>query len=84
MFRIAKVSSLASDGFLRRKKCAEIPDDESLRHADGGERRDGSGGVREGKVTGMGREGGALSFLQSCWPARRPPAQQFQSAFWSF
>lgn len=42
---------------------------------DGGSGNEGEGGASEGKVTGIGRDGGGLSFLQSCWPARRPPAR---------
>lgn len=51
-----------------------IPGDAPFVQVDGRSGEEGSGGVREGNVTGVGREGGVLSFLQSCWPAMRPPA----------
>jgi hypothetical protein len=67
------VSKLTSAGFLSLRRCAGMAEG-LLVQAEGGWRRDGCGGVREGKVTGIGRAGGGLSFLQSCWPARMPPA----------
>lgn len=69
----ANVSKLTSEGFLRLMKWAGIPGRGPSDQAGGGFGSDGVGGVREGKVTGTGLEGGGLSFLQSCWPARRPP-----------
>lgn len=69
----AKVSELTSDGFLSPRKWAARPGFESFLQDWGGASSDGFGGFKDGKVTGIGRAGGALSFSLSCWPARRPP-----------
>ena len=71
----ANVSKSTSEGFFRRTKWEERAGGRSDQ-ADGGLDNDGLGGTRDGKVTGMGRDGGCLSFLESCWPARRPPARR--------
>jgi hypothetical protein len=73
MLSNANVSKLTSEGFLRLMKWAGIPGRGPSDQAGGGFSNDGLGGVREGKVTGTGLEGGILSFLESCWPASKPP-----------
>jgi hypothetical protein len=69
------VSRVTSDGLLKLTKCAGILEGPSV-HVGGGCDRDGSGGVNEGKFTGIGFAGGGLSFLQSCCPASRPVCQR--------
>jgi hypothetical protein len=71
-FSKAKVSSLTSDGFFSRRKCPEILAPGWVQEA-GGAFVEGSGGSREGNVTGVGFEGGDLCFSVSCCPASRLP-----------
>lgn len=71
-FNKAKVSSLTSDGFLSRKKCSDILAPGWVQVA-GNVFIDGSGGSREGNLTGVGFEGGDLCFCVSCCPASRLP-----------
>lgn len=71
------MSKLTSDGFFKLRKCDGIGGERASVQVDGGCDFGGSGGggdVNDGKVTGMGRDGGGLSFCKSCWPASRPPA----------
>jgi hypothetical protein len=72
-FRWARLSSVTSDGFFKLKKCLEMPDVRSVPHNAGRVVVEGSGGVRAGKLMGMGFDGGGRSFCVSCWPASRLP-----------
>lgn len=72
-FRSANVSCVTSDGFLKVRKCAKIPAPCSVVQDDGGVDVDGTGGLRDGKVTGIGFGGGGLSLWVSCWPTSKFP-----------
>lgn len=70
------MSSLTSVGFLSRRKYLDILAPGSV-HEAGGDRVDGSGGCREGNVTGVGFDGGDLCFCVSYCPASRFPMDEW-------
>jgi hypothetical protein len=67
------VSSVTSAGFFNPKKCLDTPGPLLEDQEDGGPEGEGSGGLRDGNVTGIGLAGGCLFFFVSCCPASRLP-----------